>query len=64
MLIEEWDQVQDFHAYAQFRAETGDTQKLLAMTVSDPQVGARPARCGAGLAVGGRTSCRDNTRGL
>ena len=39
VLIEEWDEAQDFHAYARFRAETGDTQKLLAMTVSDPQVG-------------------------
>jgi quinol monooxygenase YgiN len=39
VLIEEWDHVDDFHAYAQFRAETGDTQKLLAMTVSDPQLG-------------------------
>src|ERR1700757_2576094 len=39
VLIEEWDQVQDFHAYAQYRVETGDTEKLLAMTVSDPQLG-------------------------
>jgi quinol monooxygenase YgiN len=39
VLIEEWDEVQNFHDYAQFRVETGDTEKLLAMTSSYPQLG-------------------------
>jgi len=39
VLIEEWDMVQNFHAYAKFREGTGDTQALLSMTVSYPQVG-------------------------
>jgi heme-degrading monooxygenase HmoA len=39
VLIEEWDQVQDFQDYARFRVETGDTEKLLAMTASFPQMG-------------------------
>lgn len=40
VLIEEWDDVQDFQDYAHFRVETGDTEKLLAMTSSYPQLGA------------------------
>jgi quinol monooxygenase YgiN len=39
VLIEEWDEVQNFHDYAQFRVDTGDTAKLLAMTASYPQMG-------------------------
>jgi quinol monooxygenase YgiN len=39
VLIEEWDEVQDFRDYAQFRVETGDTAGLLAMTASEPQMG-------------------------
>jgi quinol monooxygenase YgiN len=39
LLIEEWDEAQDFHDYAQFRTETGDTARLLAMTASPPQMG-------------------------
>ena len=39
LLIEEWDEARNFHDYAQFRTETGDTAKLLAMTVSYPQMG-------------------------
>ena len=38
LLIEEWDEVQSFQDYAQFRVETGDTEKLLAMTASFPQL--------------------------
>jgi heme-degrading monooxygenase HmoA len=38
LLIEEWDEAQNFHDYAQFRVETGDTERLLAMTVSFPQL--------------------------
>jgi heme-degrading monooxygenase HmoA len=38
-LIEEWDKVEDFYAYAQFRNDTGDTANLLAMTVNPPQLG-------------------------
>ena len=38
LLVEEWDEAQNFHDYAQFRTETGDTEKLLAMTASFPQV--------------------------
>jgi len=38
MLIEEWDEAQDFHDYAQFRVATGDTPKLLAMTAAAPQI--------------------------
>ena len=39
LLIEEWDEAQNFRDYAQFRTETGDTARLLAMTVSPPQMG-------------------------
>jgi heme-degrading monooxygenase HmoA len=39
VLIEEWDEARNFHDYAQFRVETGDTEKLLAMTASYPQLG-------------------------
>ena len=39
VLIEEWDEAQNFQDYAQFRVETGDTEKLLAMTASYPQAG-------------------------
>ena len=38
VLIEEWDEAQSFQDDAQFRVETGDTEKLLAMTVSFPQL--------------------------
>jgi heme-degrading monooxygenase HmoA len=38
VLIEEWDEAQSFHDYVQFRVETGDTEKLLAMTASFPQL--------------------------
>ena len=38
LLIEEWDDARDFQDYAQFRTETGDTAKLLAMTASYPQM--------------------------
>jgi quinol monooxygenase YgiN len=39
VLIEEWDEAQNFHDYAQFRVETGGTAELLAMTASQPQMG-------------------------
>jgi quinol monooxygenase YgiN len=39
VLIEEWDEAQNFQDYGQFRVETGDTEKLLAMTASYPQLG-------------------------
>jgi quinol monooxygenase YgiN len=39
LLIEEWDEAQNFQDYAQFRTETGDTAGLLAMTASPPQLG-------------------------
>ena len=39
LLIEEWDAAQNFHDYAQFRTEAGDTAGLLAMTISLPQMG-------------------------
>jgi quinol monooxygenase YgiN len=39
VLIEEWDEAKNFQDYAQFRVETGDTAKLLAMTASSPQIG-------------------------
>lgn len=39
VLIEEWDMVQNFHDYAKFREGTGDTEALLSMTASYPQVG-------------------------
>lgn len=39
LLIEEWDGVQNFHDHAQFRTRSGDMKKLLAMTVSPPQLG-------------------------
>jgi quinol monooxygenase YgiN len=39
VLIEEWDEAENFQAYAQFRNDTGDTESLLAMTATPPQVG-------------------------
>jgi quinol monooxygenase YgiN len=39
VLIEEWDEAQNFHDYIQSRTETGDAARLLAMTVSPPQMG-------------------------
>jgi heme-degrading monooxygenase HmoA len=39
VLIEEWDETQNFNDYAQFRVERGDTAKLLGMTASYPQMG-------------------------
>ena len=42
LLIEAWDEVQNFQDYAQFRTETGDTAGLLAMTASPPQMGVWP----------------------
>jgi quinol monooxygenase YgiN len=39
LLIEEWDEARNFQDYAQFRAGTGDTDRLLAMTVDFPQMG-------------------------
>lgn len=39
VLIEEWDEAQDFHDYVRFRTERGETAGLLAMTVSLPQMG-------------------------
>jgi len=38
LLIEEWDEAQNFRDYAQFRVETGDTAALLAMVASPPQL--------------------------
>ncbi len=39
ILVQEWDEVQDHQDYMQFRTETGDIAKLMAMTVSPPQIG-------------------------
>lgn len=39
ILIQEWDEVQNHRDYMQFRAETGDIAKLMAMTVSPSQIG-------------------------
>lgn len=39
ILVQEWDNAQDHQAYMQFRTESGDMAKLLAMTVSPPQLG-------------------------
>ena len=39
LLVEEWDAIEHFQAYAQFRVETGDTETLLAMTAEPPQLG-------------------------
>ena len=39
ILVQEWDAVQNHQDYMQFRAETGDIAKLMAMTVSPPQIG-------------------------
>ena len=38
ILLQEWDAVQDHQSYMQFRIETGDIAKLMAMTVSPPQI--------------------------
>ena len=38
VLIEEWDEAQNFYDYAQFRTETGDTAELMVMTVGSPHV--------------------------
>jgi quinol monooxygenase YgiN len=39
MLIEEWDEAQNFHDYVQFRTDRGEMPGLAAMTVSPPQIG-------------------------
>lgn len=39
VLVEEWDEAQNFYDYAQFRSETGDAALLSAMTASPPQIG-------------------------
>ena len=39
VLIEEWDDAQSFQNYAQFRTETGDSARLMAMTATTPQIG-------------------------
>jgi quinol monooxygenase YgiN len=39
VLVQEWDAVQDHQNYMQFRIETGDGERLMAMTVSPPQIG-------------------------
>lgn len=39
ILVQEWDEVQDHQDYMQFRTEIGDIAKLMAMTVSPPQIG-------------------------
>jgi quinol monooxygenase YgiN len=44
LLLEEWDEVHNFHDYAQFRNETGGTAGLLAMTISEPQLGVWPLK--------------------
>jgi quinol monooxygenase YgiN len=38
ILVQEWDEVQDHQDYMQFRTETGELAKLMAMTVSPPQI--------------------------
>ena len=38
VLIEEWDEAQNFYDYAQFRTDTGSTAELMAMTIGSPQV--------------------------
>ncbi len=38
LLIEEWDEAENFQDYAQFRTETGDTAGLLAMTAGQPRM--------------------------
>jgi quinol monooxygenase YgiN len=38
MLIEEWDEAQNFHDYVQFRTDRGEMPGLAAMTVSPPQI--------------------------
>jgi quinol monooxygenase YgiN len=39
VMVEEWDEAENFQDYAQFRNGTGDTERLLAMTATPPQVG-------------------------
>jgi quinol monooxygenase YgiN len=39
VLIEEWDEAHNFQDYARYRVETGDTEKLMAMTSNPPQMG-------------------------
>ncbi len=38
VLIQEWDSVQDHQNYMQFRTETGEIEKLMAMTVGPMQL--------------------------
>jgi quinol monooxygenase YgiN len=38
ILVEEWDEAQNFRDYIQFRTETGDVAALGAMTASPPQI--------------------------
>jgi quinol monooxygenase YgiN len=39
ILVQEWDEVQNHQDYMRFRTETGEIAKLMAMTVSPPQIG-------------------------
>lgn len=39
MLIEEWDEPQDFYDYAEFRVQRGDTEKLLALIAEPAHTG-------------------------
>ena len=39
ILVQEWDEVENHQDYMRFRTETGDLAKLMAMTVSPPQIG-------------------------
>ena len=38
LLIQEWDTTEDHRRYAQFRADRGDTAKLLDMSASMPEL--------------------------
>lgn len=38
ILMQEWDDVADHQSYMQFRSDTGDMAKLLAMTTCPPKV--------------------------
>ena len=48
LLLEEWDEAQNFQDYAQFRNDTGDTAKLLAMIDGPPTISIWPLRAVAG----------------
>ena len=39
VLLEEWDEAQNFHDYVQFRTDRGELEAFLSMVTEPPQIG-------------------------